>query len=85
MVNMFLFHAHIYLTKSDDRKLFSSSEKAQLLSDFQKMLQSEKEYLPADFCLNIFFSYTMYKEALFFLYCRGEYERLLVLIHDQFK
>ena len=81
LVNMLLFHAHILLLKSDDRKLLASEEK-QRLKDFffQKMLKDEKEYLPADFCLEVFFKYVMYREALLFLFSRGEYERLLTLI-----
>lgn len=82
MVNMFLFHAHILLRKSDDRKLVTSDEKQQLKDFFFKMLQVEKEYLPAEFSLKVFFKYLMYKEAFLFLFFRGEYERLLTLIHD---
>jgi hypothetical protein len=85
LVNMFLFHAHILLRKSDDRKLVTSEEKQLLKDFFFRMLQTEKEYLPAEFCLKVFFKYLMYKEAFLFLYFRGEYERLLTLIHDQFK
>ena len=48
------------------------------------MLKDEKEYLPADFCLEVFFKYVMYKEALLFLFSRGEYERLLSLIQKQY-
>ena len=81
LVNMLLFHAHILLLKSDDRKRLASEEK-QRLKDFffQRMLKDEKEYLPADFCLEVFFKYVMYREALLFLFSRGEYERLLTLI-----
>ena len=82
---MFLFHAHILLRKSDDRKLVSSEEKQLLKDYFFRMLQTEKEYLPAEFCLEVFFKYLMYKEALLFLFFRSEYDRLLTLIHDQFK
>ena len=85
MVNMFLFHAHILLRKTDDRKLISQEEKQQLKEFFFSMLQAEKEYLPAEFCLKVFFKYLMYKEAFLFLFYRGEYERLLTLIHDQYK
>ena len=84
MVNMLLFHAHILLLKSDDRKLVSSDDKLRLKEFFfQRMLKDEKEYLPADFCLEVFFKYLMYKESLLFLFCRGEYERLLTLIQKQ--
>lgn len=38
MVNMFLFHAHILLRKSDDRKLVTAEEKLQLKDFFFKML-----------------------------------------------
>ena len=82
MVNMFLFHSHILLRKSDDSKVINSDEKQQLKDYFFRMLQEEKEYMPADFCLRVFFKYLMYKEALLFLYFRGEYDRLLTLIHD---
>jgi len=40
--------------------------------------------LPADFCLEVFFQYLMYKEALIFMFYRGEYDKLLKLIHDQY-
>ena len=79
---MFLFHSHILLRKSDDRRLISSEEKQLLKDFFFKMLQAEKEYLPAEFCLQVFFKYLMYKEALLFLFFREEYEKLLTLIHD---
>ena len=51
LVNMFLFHSHILLRKSDDRKLISSDEKQLLKDYFFRLLQTEKEYLPAEFCL----------------------------------
>lgn len=81
---MNLFYSHILLRKSDDRKLVSTEEKQQLKEYFFDMLQTEKEYLPADFCLEVFFQYLMYKEALIFMFYRGEYDKLLKLIHDQF-
>jgi len=48
------------------------------------MLKEEKEHLPADFCIEVFFQYVMYKEALHFLFYRGEYEQLLTLISQQY-
>ena len=84
LVNTNLFYSHILLRKSDDKKLVTSDEKQQLKEYFFSLLQQEKEYLPADFCLQVFFQYLMYKEALLFMFYRGEYDKLLKLIHDQY-
>jgi len=81
---MNLFHSHILLRKSDDRKLVSTDEKQALKDYFFRMLQKEKEYMPAEFCLEVFFKYLMYKEALLFLFWRGEHDRLLTFIHGQY-
>ena len=85
LVNMLLFHAHILLLKTDDRKLVTSEEKLRLKDFFfLRMLKEEKEFLPADYCIGEFFKYVMYKEALHFLFYRGEYEQLLTLIQEQY-
>ena len=81
---MFLFHSHVLLRKSDEATLITSDEKLQLKQYFFNLLKTEQS-LPAEFCLEIFFKYLMYDEALSFLFYRKEYHQLLELIHQQIK
>ena len=84
-VNMFLFHSHILLRKSDETSLISQDERANLKLYFFNLLKNENSLLPSDYCLEVFFKYLMYEEALLFLFYRREYSRLINLIHDQYK
>ena len=65
--------------------MISQDERANLKLYFFNLLKNEHSLLPSDYCLEIFFQYLMYDEALLFLFYRREYARLITLIHDQYK
>ena len=78
---MFLFHSHILLRKSDNMSLIPQEERGKLKLYLFNMMKNES-LLPIDYCLEVFFKYLMYDEALLFLFYRREYSKLISLIHD---
>ena len=74
MTEVFLFHSLILLMKSDQEK-----DKVILRNEFYQLIKNNNA-LPADFCLDVFFKYQMYDEALLFLFYRKEYKELFNLV-----
>jgi hypothetical protein len=79
MIEIFLFHALIIL-----RKFGSEKDKVIIKNEFYKLIKNDN-VLPADFCREVFFHYSMIEEALTFLFYRKEYEELLSSIKKDFE
>jgi hypothetical protein len=58
MTEIFLFHSLILIVRNDEEK-----DKATYKNEFYQLIKNDNA-LPADFCLDIFFKYQMYDEAL---------------------
>ena len=83
MINMLLFHAIILLRKAD-QNVVSEIERQQLKVDFFELIKAEGTLLPTVFCLEIFFKYVMFGEAINFLFYRKDYTKLITLVKDQY-
>lgn len=79
MTEIFLFHSLILLFKDEEEK------DKQLLKDEFLLLIKNHNALPQDFCLDIFFKYQLYEEALLFLFYKKDYRELLNLIQREFE
>ena len=65
MVSMFLFHSHLVILKSD--------QKRQEVKDFFVRLLKTESSLPVPFCIDVLTKYLMFDEALLFLFYRKDY------------
>ena len=54
------------------------------MTEFLQLIRSDNA-LPTDLCISVFFSYSMYDEALLFLFCRKEYQELLTICRQEFE
>jgi len=69
---MFIFHALILLSKSDE----NAEHKQEYKDQFYKLIKADNK-LPPEFCLEVLFKYIMLDESLHYLFYKEFYSELL--------